>query len=457
MRLRWIHPSTRRSLSREDAGFSLIEVMVALTILAIVTALAATTLISTLGSTSDDRARVAAANLASRELAFVRAAFESPTQGPQSIPLGQVVNGLPLPGGTAGNPLVVDNRSYTVTRTTEWQAQGASSGPCDGGASGQLAYMRVGVLVTWKGIGKTTPVTSATLLTPPLGTYDAGTGHIKAKIIDDQGAPEAGTTVTVTSGASTVDVQQTASDGCAFFGFLDPGTYTVTVSRAGYIDQSWSPTTSQSVTVVANSVASASFAYAAAATTIFNFDTSQPAYAPATATALTVYNPAITGSTQHVKTYPSSVPTRTLTTWPYSDGLVAWSGDCTDADPGISGGSRPAPTASGPGQTVTSLVQGAAVAVIVKRGTAVQTGLTVEAVHSTTGCPTTVKDPFDGTTTVGEVLRLPVTTDSTGTARVLLPFGTWTLKVLTKTATSWPVINLLSNATFPATYQVSIS
>ena len=308
----------------DEEGFTLIEVMVSLTILIVIAVTTLATLTTVLRSTSDDRARVAAANLAAREIETVRSAFLSPTQGPDSIPLGQVVNGAPLPGGTAGNALVVDNHSYTVTRTTEWQTQGATAGPCDGGASGALAYLRVSVKVTWADIGSTVPVTAATLLTPPLGTYNAGTGHIKAKVLDQAGAPEPGTLVTLTGPTGAfVDSQITASDGCAFFAFLDLGSYTVTVSRAGYLDPTWAATPSQPITVVSNAATSATFSYAQAAITTFTFSTGQPAYTPALATKLTVYNPALT-STLHTVSYPSSVPSRTLTTWPYSDGVVAW-------------------------------------------------------------------------------------------------------------------------------------
>lgn len=441
-----------------DGGFTLVEVLVSLTILAVVAAVAAGVLISVLGSATDDRARVAAANLASRELEIVRAAFESPTQGPQSIPLGQVVNAAPLPGGTAGSPLVVDNKAYTVTRTTEWQAQGATAGPCDGGASGALAYMRVSVLVTWPNMRHTAPVTASTLLAPALGTYNAGTGHIKAKVLDQLGAPETGTTINVTdSSGALVDSQLTASDGCAFFAFLTPGTYTVTATQSGFVDMSWASTSSQSVTVVANAAATVSFAYAAAAQTTLTFDTSQTGYTAPSATGLTVYNPALTPSALHTKTFTPAAPSTTLTTWPYTDGLTAWAGDCTDADPSTGGGSRPSPITTAPGGTATSVIKGAAVSVVVKKSSTPLAGVTVEAVHGTSGCPATMKDPYDNSTTVGEVLRLPVVTDATGTARVLLPYGTWTLKVLTKVASgSWPVINLLSTASYPASYAVTV-
>ncbi len=193
-----------------------------------------------------------------------------------------------------------------MSRTTQWQSQGSTSGPCDGGASGQLAYMRVSVTVTWLHMGNTTPVTAATLLTPPLGTYNAGTGHIKAKVIDEQGAPEAGIPVSVyDSSGAVVATQQTADDGCAFFAFLNPACYTVTAAKTGYVDLNWQSTASQAVTVVANTAVNAPFSFAQAATTTFTFDTSQPDYAPASDTAFTVYNSLLTNTT-YTKSFSSA-------------------------------------------------------------------------------------------------------------------------------------------------------
>ena len=139
---------------------------------------------------------------------------------------------------------------------------------------------------------------------------------------------------------------------------------------------------------------------------------------------------------------------------------MAWwpgGGDCTDADPGVSGTSRPNPTATTAGVTGTATVLGAAVGVRVTRSSTALAGVTVEAVHATTGCPSTTTDPWDNRTTVGQVLTLPVTTDATGTARVLLPFGTWTLKVLgMNPSSSWPSVTLNSNASYPTTVAVAV-
>ncbi len=424
-----------RSPEPDERGLTLVEVIVALTVFALTATAVLVMMLSSLRTSRANRGRVAAANLAAREIEIVRGQFSSPALGPKTIALGQVVDPNPLPGGTEGQPLVVDHTPYTVTRTAEWQSQGATSSPCDGGASGQLAYLHVTVTVTWPRMDGVTPVTSSTLLTPPLGTYDSGSGHVKVKVTDALGAPEANQRVTLTPGGS----QLTASDGCAFFAFLSPGAYTASVSTPGYVDPSWSATPSVPVTVTANQVAPVTFSYAPAAT--LDLAPTATAGYPAPATMpFTVYNTAL-GSTTHTKTIAAGTTEPTsITTWPYPDGLTAWAGDCADADPQASGGVRQDPFSTNPGQTTSATVATAQADVIVKTNRGVATSnATVVAVHATdSGCRGPVRDPVDGGN-VGEALTLPTTTDSTGVTHASLPFGTWTLKVSGQRADrSWP-------------------
>lgn len=429
---------------RGDAGTTLIEVIVALTVFSLIATAVLTMLLNSLQTTRSNRSRVAAANLAAREIEIVRDRFASPVNGPKTVTAGQVVNPDPLPGGTAGSPLVVDNVPYTVTRSAQWQSQGATSGPCDGGASGQLAYLHVTVTVTWPRMNGVVPVTSSTLLTPPLGTYNSGTGHVKVKVTDALGAPEAGQTVTLTSGS----FQQTSADGCAFFAFLAPGSYTASLNTLGYVDPSWNQTPSQPVTVTANSVAPATFAYARAAT--LNLSAAAAAGFPAPAAMpFTVYNTGIPSTTHTKPIVASAGGVTSLSAWPYPDGLIAWAGDCADADPQAASGTRQAPFTTAPGQTTAAAVTTAPLDVVVRNssGTAVN-GATVVAVHAAdSGCPGPVTDPVDGGT-AGEALTLPTLTDANGDTHVSLPYGAWTLKVSgQRAASTWTNVTLAPGGT----------
>jgi prepilin-type N-terminal cleavage/methylation domain-containing protein len=428
----------RRTAHDADCGLSLVEVVVSLTVFALLATAVLVMMLNSLRTSRSNRGRVAAANLAAREIEIVRGQFTSPALGPKTVELGQVLDPHPLPGGEAGQPLVVDQTPYTVTRMAEWQSQDATSSPCDGGASGQLAYLHVTVTVTWPRMDGVTPVTSSTLLTPPLGTYDSGTGHVKVKVTDALGAPEANQRVTLAPG----DSQTTGTDGCAFFAFLSPGTYTASLSTPGYVDPSWSPAPSLAVTVTANQVTPAAFSYAPAATVNLAAATTNGHPAPP-GMPFTVYNTALV-STTHTRPIPAASGGATsITTWPYGDGLTAWAGDCSDADPQAAGGSRQEPFATEPGQTTDAAISAAPVDITVtSRPGAAVSNATVVAVHAPdSGCHGPVADPVDGGT-VGEAFTLP-TTDSGGVTRVSLPFGTWTIKVSGRRADHrWPTVTL---------------
>jgi hypothetical protein len=68
------------------------------------------------------------------------------------------------------------------------------------------------------------------------------------------------------------------------------------------------------------------------------------------------------------------------------------------------------------------------------------------------GCPATTTDPVNGSA-VGSVIYFPTKTDSNGQAKVALPPGTWTIKVIAQSLgltgsllSGWPVGSLTVDA-----------
>jgi Tfp pilus assembly protein PilV len=426
-----------------DDGFLLIEGMGAMVVVAVISTAVLGTVLTSLTTARSDRGRVTAANLAARELEITRSQFQSPAAGPKTITTGQVTGPNPLPGGVAGAPLVVDGMAYTLVRSAAWQSQGATAGPCDGGASGQLAYLRVTVTVSWPRMSGVLPVTSSTLLTPTVGTYSATTGHVKVKVTDGNNVPEAGQFVTVT-GPSGTKTQQTAVDGCAFFAFLSPGNYVATVVTAGYVDPSWNANPSLPVTVTANTAQPASFTYAPSATLNLSF-ASPLGLVASPNTTVTLYNTGLPSSTRTRAVLGLLTP-RTVILWPYPDGVIAWAGGCLDADPqAYAGGVRASPLITNPGVVTTSTVSVAPVQVTVTKAGVLTSGAVVEAVHAAdAGCP------------AGEVLTLPGVTSATGTIGGALPYGAWTFRVVGKVAsTTWPTATLAPPGTSPVAVLVT--
>ncbi len=447
----------------DDDGFTLVEVMISLVIFALISTVAAVGLLSNLRSAGSNRARVTAADLALKEIETVRSAFMSQAQqaGPTTVLQNLVEN--PQPNGTEGGPTmdtVVQGRAYKVWRDAEWEPLNDTAGPCDGlagGASKPLAYLRVTVTVVWANMGSTTPVTNTTLLTPPLGTYKDGQGHLKVKVTDINAAPLTNIDVNVYQTTPKVLVQTgaTGPDGCAFFAYLTPGNYTVEVTKPGYVTTDWLNLFSYPTSVTANNVTSVPVSYTPQADLQLAFDPAAvptPYAAPVNAT-MSYYSPnlPVTGSPTWTgwQRARSTLPAPTLPLlhpWPDSYGVAAWAGDCYDSDPGFYPPASRQKFVPVVGSPMSTPVTGALVAVKIS-GAAI--GQTFYAEHAkfipvtpptspvtyttTLACPATAAANDTLGTAMGEILTFPAGTVASGTtaANILLPYGIWTIRSTT--------------------------
>jgi prepilin-type N-terminal cleavage/methylation domain-containing protein len=149
---------------RQD-GYSVVELMVAITVFALVFAAVTIGIGRALEVNRGNRNRSAAAYLAARELEEVRAqSFSSVALGRTTCVYTTSSCNLPAP--------------YTVVQDVAWASPGSTSTSCGVPSSGgaTLAYKRVTVTVTRADMSGVAPVTSQTLLTPPGGTFDPTTG-----------------------------------------------------------------------------------------------------------------------------------------------------------------------------------------------------------------------------------------------------------------------------------------
>jgi hypothetical protein len=259
------------------------------------------------------------------------------------------------------------------------------------------------------------PVESHTIVTPPVGTFDINTGHLAIKVLDRDGEAQEGIPVAIAGPQS--QTQTTTSDGCVFFAFLTPGSYTASLSAPSHVDDQFEPAPAQTATVITSATASLLFLYdrtAALDLTLVGADagSSAPSTVPLVI-ANTHLLPA--GSAPFAG---SGSPRLISDLFPYVDGYQVWAGECLDADPVYLGGERGAPIAVEPGQTSVGTVPMPEVRVTVQNGLAEPVpGVAVNAIHAAdTGCPS------------GETYSIG-TTDAGGGITFALPFGTWQIQV----------------------------
>jgi prepilin-type N-terminal cleavage/methylation domain-containing protein len=225
----------------DDSGFTMIEVIVAMVIFAgfTVALLSLTLAAQALGVANRDR--VAATNLAAREIDIVRSQFYSSSSAAQNlVDAGTVTNPDQLSGGTAGHPLVLDGTAYTVVRTASWSAVLGSASACDGGTLFANAPVRVTVTVTWASMGSVKPVVNSALMSPGKGNGISSTAAFAAvKVVDSAGAPNPGRGVKVTGSNGDARTGVTDASGCAILQ-LTPGAsgaqYRAQLTDSGYMD-----------------------------------------------------------------------------------------------------------------------------------------------------------------------------------------------------------------------------
>ena len=442
------HGGVLRRLPRrgDDAGLTLIELMFALVIFAIVAAATVAGLTLAMNTGRLDRNRVAAANLAARELEIVRNEFNATATGPMTVAAqNYVTNPNPLPGGTAGQPLVVDHVDYTVTRNAQWLPAGTGKSACDGGSAITYPTLAVHVAVTWPRMDGTQPVTSNTILTPRKGVLSSSMGFVAVKVQNSAGQPADEQQVLLAGpGGSFTDT--TASDGCAVFSITTGGTYTASISEPGYVDYYGNSSPSQTVVAATGSlVIGKPFIYDQASTLNVKFETASGYALPATLPQLTLGNTNLQPS--GTKTAPSAGTTTALTgLFPFSDGYTVWAGGCQQSDPAAAGGTRTA-TVVPPGQAKSVDAHLAPVSLqAVQAGNPLSGATVVARPSSTTGCAAS-EDPI----TLG-------VTNALGQLNTSLPAGTWTLELSGMSpAGSWPTTPTLLPNSAPSSVTVVAS
>jgi hypothetical protein len=175
------------------------------------------------------------------------------------------------------------------------------------------------------------PAESSTILSPPVGSYDPNNGHIAVKVLGSDATPLGGVPVTVTTTGFTRTLTTTSPDGCAFFAFVAPASYTVTLGAVNYVDRQGRANPSQVTGVTSGATSSVSFDYDRASALTLTMTSPGGGSFPSSL-SVDVGNSALvpTGS----KEFPGAGAIRTVgNLYPYADGYEAWAGSCADADP----------------------------------------------------------------------------------------------------------------------------
>jgi Tfp pilus assembly protein PilV len=340
----------------DEAGFSIIEFILAMTLLLVVIMATSMAFTGSVRVSANARQRVVATNLATATMERLRALSNNAnTFG--TIPVTTTITNSPA----------VDGTIYAVTQSVEWADVGFAGTACQAGLNKGLV-LRATVIVSWP--KSATTVQSSTILAPPLGAYTQTDGAIGIQVLDSTGHGNNNVIVTANTPGSpptpwggALGVINTGIDGCAFFTNLPVGPYTFSLVQntpPGVDTQeqhiSWTPNIAA---VAGTTVENPAIGYADAATIGYGFlpctlvpTGTCPAGGPPVATGMSVSG---ANSTLTNSFYPFPVtgggPAYSITpVYPFASGYTLFAGDCSDANP------------SGKDSTLTAFYSGASAA-----------------------------------------------------------------------------------------------
>lgn len=431
----------RLRASGSDGGFTIIEVMVAMVVFALIAAGVATGIVATISLTQDNRSREAALNLAAADITAVRSDPDV----------------FSVTGGTTKS--TVGSQEYTVTRTTSWITSSGADNTC-GAGTGQLSYKRVNVSVSWKSSPTAKPrnVKLDTLVAPPSSVSTNSASTIVVGVQAASGGPNAGVSVQITpvsgggGAALTAQPVVTDSDGCTYALNVTPGAYTITISKSGNITPDGK--TSAVVSAQSGSVASKTFSYDRPATITMTY--------AANANTTAKLPSGFSGVLRHGDTIQQATSS-TVSVFPYTDGWTplggGYSATCQNVDPltwPVANKLTANPDILGPGiggtpgEAATAQIAMGVVGIQLKDSNSVLTATvknTAAVANGDPGCSPSVKYAFTGLT-------------PKSLTNIALPYGTWTLLEGTTTTNATTAVATISatpgatNVTVAATKNV---
>jgi len=434
----------------DEAGFSLIEVVVALFTFAIIASGTAYTMLSVLQVSRDSRARHVATNLAAQEIDLARDAADLLT-----------LTDLDR------DPVQLNGDIFHISRATRWVASTGLDDSC-GAAAGTLSYKRVNVSVSWDGMRRgSVPVRADTVITPSSHLTNLSQGSILVAVTGASGAGVAGIAVSATpdspgNGAVATGTITTDSQGCAFLLGVTPGNYRVSAVATGHLDslaQAAAPVV-RGVVVVAGSATAASFEYDRASVFSVKYAENLESVAPGIGT---VYFPRALDTTSFAPdgraiasnvtspapgTTANSTRVRPLSLFPFSAGYQSIAGkyvpasvvapstpSCLSVDPAA----WPAVTAAGVTRTgirpaAVATLPGAPAEVKIPMGIATLGLGTAATSLRATSAPATAGSGNPGCS-VGMTYNFG---DVPATATIALPYGAWQLTTGSGAGTTVP-------------------
>jgi type II secretory pathway pseudopilin PulG len=334
-----------------QSGFALIEVVVSAALLLVVAGGVMAGIEGPSNISGKNEVRSQASSLAQQDQERMR-----------SMPFTSLV------GYTATTPVTVGGVTYSRYSSVVWIRDNNDTDSCStppDSTSGD--YLKITSRVTPPNGGKSVQLDS--LVSAPPGASSTK-GVLAAQLKNHLDQPVVGQSVSI---AGPVNMTVPTNDvGCAVFGLVEKGNYTISFQRAGWVDPSAVNAVSRATSVSAGSTNIVPFSYAPSGRINVSVDTKIGAALPVASPAkgVMVSNAGIPTGTLM---FPApATPTQgsssfALDLFPFPSGYGVWAGTCSSGDP-TKYGLSPVTGSPGPGGTVNVTVRQPSITVTAATG-----------------------------------------------------------------------------------------
>ena len=340
-----------RSRFHAQAGFALIEVVVSAALLMVVAGGVLAGIDGPANISGKNEVRSQASSLAQQDQERMRA-----------MPFSSLV------GYTATTPVTVGGVTYSRYSSAVWIRDNNDTDSCStppDSTSGD--YLKITSRVTPPGNGR--PVQLDSLVSAPPGASSTK-GTLAVQLKDQLDQPVVGQSVSI-AGPVNMTVPTNAV-GCAVFGLVEKGTYTITFQRTGWVDPSAVNAVTRTTSVSVGSTNIVTHSYAQSGRINVSVDTKVGAAAAVASPAkgVMVSNAGIpTGTLMFPApaTPAQGSSSFALDLFPFPTGYGVWAGTCASGNPTLY--SLPPVTASpGPGGTANVTVRQPSITVTAATG-----------------------------------------------------------------------------------------
>ncbi len=146
--------------------------------------------------------------------------------------------------------VMIEKTPYTVESVAAFEEDENSTASCKSGEA-SADYIEIRSTITWPSLGSRAPVVEQSLVAPPNGSVSAKSGSLVVQIENAASGGVKGVDLNGTGAGTFAGV--TGESGCAIFGNLPAGNYTLTLSGAALVDKNGEAPKPQPTSVVAES------------------------------------------------------------------------------------------------------------------------------------------------------------------------------------------------------------